>query len=68
MVDKINCMENNIIRNLLGMFSMQNGQHHPEICPSNIAEFRNKIYDLLRGKMEWNRENINKIITIVNNG
>ncbi len=66
MVNKLKNMESNIIRNLESMFSMQKGEFQNEICPKNIIEFRNNLYKLLDGEIEWTKENIRKMIEIRN--
>lgn len=64
MVMELKSMENSIILNLRSMFSYENGRVNENCCPEIVSIYRDKLYRLLRGEIDWTRENINKIIEL----
>lgn len=61
-VNKLLGMEKNILRNLCGMFSMQQGRYVAGSCPKDVRMYCDNVYRLLRGQVEWSKENVRRIV------
>lgn len=58
--------DNNIIVNLACMFSFKNGECHDDICPNAVSIYRDSLFKLFYGNIDWTYENIGEIAALGN--